>query len=135
MKEAEPSRRRALELILGGALAALGLPTRATASELRPAADVLVGRLDDLPPGAVKAAKYHGMPVLVLNVDGKVEVMSAICTHEGCTVTWDEEKKLILCPCHGGAYDRLGKVVAGPPPAPLIQLPVRVEGGRIYVVD
>lgn len=135
MRDDETSRRSALRLILGGALAALGLPAGASASELRRAVDVLIGQLDDLPVGAVKAAKYHGMPVLLLNVEGKVEVLSAICTHEGCTVVWDKEKKLILCPCHGGEYDRQGKVLGGPPPAPLIRLPVRVEGGKIYVVD
>jgi len=135
MREGEPSRRRALEMILGGALAALWLPAGTAASEPGRARDVLVGRLADLPSGAVKAAKFHGMPILVLNVDGEIEALSAICTHEGCTVTWDEEQKLILCACHGGEYDRQGKVLAGPPPAPLIQLPVRVEDGRIYVVD
>ncbi len=130
----DTSRRHALKLILGGALAALGLPAEASSSELRRAVDVLVGEVEDLPPGAVKAARFHGMPVLVLNVEGEIEVLSAICTHEGCTVAWDKEKKIILCPCHAGEYDRHGKVLGGPPPAPLIQLPVRIENGKIYVV-
>ena len=128
-----PSRRRALKLLLGGAgAAALSMPP--AASELL-ASDVLVAEMSDLPPGAVVASRFHGMPVLVLNVDGDVEVLSAVCTHEGCTVAWDGEKRRILCPCHGGEYDRRGKVLAGPPPAPLLGLPVRVQAGKVYVVD
>jgi Rieske Fe-S protein len=34
---------------------------------------------------------------------------------------------LYVCPCHGGAYDRDGRVVAGPPPQPLQRLAVRVN--------
>src|SRR3990172_7904594 len=53
--------------------------------------------------------------------------LSATCTHLGCRVRWDETRSQFLCPCHGGVYDREGRVVAGPPPAPLTQLAVRVN--------
>lgn len=102
--EGEPSRRQALGLILGGAMVALGRPERASARGDLPSAyaDVLVAELKDLPPGAVRPAEFHEMPVLVLNVEGTIEVLSAICTHEGCEVAWDAERKLLQCPCHGG---------------------------------
>ncbi len=135
MSGGDTSRRRALRLLLGGALAARVRPVRASPAALPDSADVLVAELADVPPGAVKTASFHGMPILVLNVGGKIEVLSAVCTHESCTVTWDAEKQLLVCPCHSGVFDRLGRVVGGPPPAPLIQLPVKVEGGKIFVVD
>lgn len=53
--------------------------------------------------------------------------ISATCTHLGCRVRWDATSELYVCPCHGGAYDRQGRVVAGPPPAPLQRLAVRVN--------
>ncbi|WP_299433109.1 Rieske 2Fe-2S domain-containing protein [uncultured Meiothermus sp.] len=59
---------------------------------------------------------------------------SAICKHLGCTVSqWINNNW--VCPCHGGVYDihNQARVLAGPVPAPVPQLPVRVEGGRVVV--
>jgi Rieske Fe-S protein len=53
--------------------------------------------------------------------------LSATCSHLGCRVRWDATSELYLCPCHGGAYDRNGRVVAGPPPRPLQRLAARVN--------
>jgi menaquinol-cytochrome c reductase iron-sulfur subunit len=53
--------------------------------------------------------------------------LSGTCRHLGCGVRWDDGKKQFLCPCHGGVYDRAGRVVAGPPPGPLDRLSVRVN--------
>ncbi|WP_279164990.1 ubiquinol-cytochrome c reductase iron-sulfur subunit [Thermus scotoductus] len=57
---------------------------------------------------------------------------SAVCTHLGCIVSqWVADKKAALCPCHGGIYDlaRGARVIAGPPPRPVPQLPLKVEEG------
>ncbi|RMD59865.1 MAG: ubiquinol-cytochrome c reductase iron-sulfur subunit [Nitrospirae bacterium] len=59
--------------------------------------------------------------------------LSPICTHLGCRVYWDWAKKEFRCPCHGGRYDALGRVIAGPPPAPLHRLPVKIVNGMINV--
>ena len=59
--------------------------------------------------------------------------LSSQCTHLGCSVNWDGGLKEFVCPCHGGRYDSLGRPKAGPPPAPLAVLPLRVEGGFIQV--
>ena len=53
--------------------------------------------------------------------------LSAICQHLGCRVHWDDTKQQFRCPCHGGVYDREGRVVAGPPPRGLERLAVRVN--------
>ncbi len=53
--------------------------------------------------------------------------LSATCTHLGCRVSWNEQAKHFQCPCHGGVYDRDGRVVSGPPPAPLARVNVRVN--------
>ncbi|MEZ0347559.1 MAG: Rieske 2Fe-2S domain-containing protein, partial [Thermus sp.] len=57
---------------------------------------------------------------------------SAVCTHLGCIISqWAADKKAGLCPCHGGLYDFAhgAKVIAGPPPRPVPQLPLKVENG------
>ena len=46
--------------------------------------------------------------------------MTAVCTHEGCTVSNVQGERLI-CPCHGSTYDLQGSVVLGPAGSPLAQ--------------
>jgi rieske iron-sulfur protein len=62
-------------------------------------------------------------------VEGVV-AYSAVCTHLGCIISqWVADKKAGLCPCHGGTFDlaQEARVVAGPPPRPVPQLPLKVE--------
>ncbi len=62
-----------------------------------------------------------------------VTVFSTTCTHLGCNVAWDEPTKTFVCPCHGGAYDEDGRVIAGPPPRPLDKLETVIENGELKV--
>jgi Rieske Fe-S protein len=59
--------------------------------------------------------------------------LSPVCTHLGCLVNWDYNKKEFICPCHGGKYDMEGKVRGGPPPAPLNRLPLEVRDEKVYI--
>lgn len=61
-----------------------------------------------------------------------VVAYSAVCTHLGCIVGRHRDHPL-FSPCHAGIFDpRAGaRVIGGPPPRPLPQLPIRIEGGRI----
>ncbi len=60
-------------------------------------------------------------------------VISATCTHLGCTVKWNPDTTEFECPCHGGRFSERGDVLAGPPPAPLKQVPSQVRDGEIFV--
>jgi len=51
----------------------------------------------------------------------EVRALSAICTHEGCTVQFLEGEQIIWCACHNGRFDLDGRVLSGPPPRPLRQ--------------
>ncbi len=57
------------------------------------------------------------------------------CTHMGCPVRWDAVDGMFLCPCHGGMYDMLGRVVHGPPPYALRDLKHEVVNGDLYVYN
>ena len=47
--------------------------------------------------------------------DNTFNAMSAICTHQGCTVnSYDSGSSQFVCPCHGSRFDLSGKVVQGP---------------------
>jgi nitrite reductase/ring-hydroxylating ferredoxin subunit len=62
-----------------------------------------------------------------------LRAISAICTHEACTVHDLPARKELVCPCHGGAYDYLGRVKRGPPPADLPWLALTEEGGELVL--
>jgi Rieske Fe-S protein len=64
---------------------------------------------------------------------GKLQVLSAICPHMGCTVAWDKSHDEFVCPCHGGRFAPDGKYVFGPPPRGLDPLPHKVEDGKLMV--
>jgi ubiquinol-cytochrome c reductase iron-sulfur subunit len=69
------------------------------------------------------------------SVDGHI-AYSAICTHLGCVVAWNDMLGVIQCPCHDGRFNPLsGTVISGPPPAPLPSLTVKVEGDQIYLTE
>lgn len=59
--------------------------------------------------------------------------LSSVCTHQGCIVNYSTANKQFSCPCHGGLYDSSGKVLSGPPPAPLKQYQVAVSGSTMTV--
>ena len=65
----------------------------------------------------------------------KLNVLSNSCAHLGCPVRWSMEKRLYLCPCHGGLYDINGGWVGGPPPRGMYRYTdaeIR-ENGKLYV--
>jgi Rieske Fe-S protein len=46
---------------------------------------------------------------------GELRTYSAICTHLGCTVTWNNFEKSFDCPCHGSRFSAIsGNVINGP---------------------
>lgn len=104
-------------------------PSENTSQEAQP----VTFPLADLPVGGTKAINYGGVSVLVLRTAEGLRAFSLTCTHLGCTVQWQAAKKEFYCPCHDGRFDEFGDVLAGPPPIPLEQIPVRVEGETITV--
>lgn len=104
-------------------------PQRARTSEVR------LARLPELPVGSGREFKdVLGNDLIVARLpNGEVRVFSSVCTHLGCHVRWDQVAGNFLCPCHLGRFDSEGRVIAGPPPAPLPAFPVRVAGDEVYV--
>ena len=45
---------------------------------------------------------------------GELHLMSARCTHLGCTVAWNTADHVFECPCHGSRFGPSGEVVNGP---------------------
>lgn len=70
---------------------------------------------------------------LVAGKGDELRALSPVCTHLGCMVRLDRKKEEFICPCHGGKYDIQGNVIAGPPPAPLTELPVKIVDNQIAI--
>jgi menaquinol-cytochrome c reductase iron-sulfur subunit len=131
--------------------AAIGLP--AIAYLISPAVKVKkttdwipLGPLENYPEGSVipfsfvrvqengweKTANSYGVYV-VRGVGEDITVFSNVCTHLGCRVTWKEESKDFICPCHDGHFDQQGNVTAGPPPRPLDEYQTKIEDGNLFI--
>lgn len=106
-------------------------PSASTTAEAAPVSFPLA----DLPVGGAKSISYGGLPVLVLRTPESLRAFSLVCTHLGCIVQWQTDKNEFYCPCHDGRFDEFGDVLAGPPPIPLEQFSVRVEGEMVIVEE
>lgn len=62
-----------------------------------------------------------------------VIVLSPICPHLGCPISWDQQKSQFLCPCHGGTYTATGAYAGGPPPRSMDPLPFEIRDGHLMV--
>lgn len=40
--------------------------------------------------------------------------VSRTCTHLGCRLNYNEEEKLLICPCHKSKFTIMGKMISGP---------------------
>lgn len=59
--------------------------------------------------------------------------ISTACMHLGCPVQFVTAAQRFICPCHGGVYDFVGKVVGGPPVRPLDRFYTRVAAGTVFI--
>jgi len=71
---------------------------------------------------------------VVRNTEG-IFVISAICTHLGCTPDWKASENKFKCPCHGSGYDSEGVNFEGPAPRPMDRAHVELDPEGQIVVD
>ncbi len=89
---------------------------------------------ESIPEGESKDVIFNNIPIVIINRPAKGFIaLSKVCTHLGCLVDYDKKTGSLICPCHGGKFGLDGKVISGPPPSPLPQFPLRVEGENIII--
>jgi 3-phenylpropionate/trans-cinnamate dioxygenase ferredoxin reductase component len=76
-------------------------------------------------PAATPASELRNGEAKVIGVDGEkvaayrdgsgtLHAVSAVCTHMGCLVEWNEDEETWDCHCHGSRFEPSGRVINGP---------------------
>jgi Rieske Fe-S protein len=96
----------------------------------KPDHSLLIPGAGKLAPGTALAfILASGTPGIVYATkDGKLKAISALCTHQGCTVRWQSVDQPLICPCHGSKFALTGKVEHGPATEPLPTYAARKQG-------
>jgi len=90
----------------------------------------VLARTSDVPVGGGLILTGEKI-VITQPTEGEFKAFTAVCTHEGFTVTSVEDDQ-ILCNHHGSVYDaESGDNLGGPAPAPLDPVEITVKGGNI----
>lgn len=89
-------------------------------------------KVADIPVGGGKV--FGTVQVVVTQPKaGEFKAFSAVCTHQGCTVS-SVKDGTINCPCHGSKFDMAtGQVTAGPALSPLPSKTATVSGDSITI--
>lgn len=61
------------------------------------------------------------------------QVLSSVCPHEGCNVSWRDDASGFYCPCHDSYFAADGARLSGPARRGLDPLPTREENGVLQV--
>jgi len=72
----------------------------------------------------------------VRRVDGRLEAVSGVCTHQGCRLWFDAGDDRLRCPCHSTSFSPEGQVLTHQlpiAPKPLPTLNVRDNDGHVEV--
>jgi Rieske Fe-S protein len=140
--QSDKGKRDFLKYVLGGGLIAwiasvvyplfaYLIPPKQAEVEV---SSVKVGKLSTIEKDSGTIVRFGNKPVILLRTStGELRAFSATCTHLDCTVQYRKDLGVIWCACHNGKYDFNGKNVAGPPPRPLDEFRVVVQGEEVFI--
>jgi cytochrome b6-f complex iron-sulfur subunit len=97
---------------------------------------VAVATLDDVTPGKIKQFTAGGIQGVVFTLDGEIRALSAVCTHQGCTLVPEPAEKKLVCPCHPMSFALTGNANPGSyelNPLPTILTRVTDESVEVHV--
>jgi 3-phenylpropionate/trans-cinnamate dioxygenase ferredoxin component len=100
--------------------------------------EIVVGPVEDLPPGEVKIVRDGTLAIGVYNIDGEYYAIEDRCSHDDgplCEGDFEPEEAVVICPRHGSRFDiRSGRPLTLPAYIPVDTFEVKVEDGLLRVV-
>ncbi|MFZ2032423.1 MAG: Rieske (2Fe-2S) protein [Candidatus Dormiibacterota bacterium] len=97
---------------------------------------VAVATLAEVTPGKIKQFSAGGIQGVVFTLDGKIQGLSAVCTHQGCTLIPQAAQRRLVCPCHPMSFNLTGTANPGDyrlNPLPAIETRVNVDNVEVRV--
>lgn len=68
----------------------------------------------NIPKGKGEVIKREGKRVAVyMPTQEEPKMISAVCTHLGCVIHWNELESTCDCPCHGTRFNVDGEIIEG----------------------
>lgn len=61
--------------------------------------------------------------------------LSKVCTHNQCTVKYDDGEDKIVCDCHGSEFNTEGDVTSGPADEPLKEYNTELDGQTLRIYE
>ena len=120
----EPSRKppgAVLNYVSENLTAVKSFAEYVTPGELESADELKPGQGGILRDGLSKIAACR-------DLNGKLHLHSAVCTHLGCHIHWNSTEQCWDCPCHGSHFAPNGEVLNGP--AVMALAPARLAKGK-----
>lgn len=76
---------------------------------------------------------YTGNIIVIRSGENAYIALSKVCTHQGCTVTYNHANSQLPCPCHGSVFSTTGSVVNGPANTSLKTYSVKKDGNILTI--
>jgi nitrite reductase/ring-hydroxylating ferredoxin subunit len=93
-----------------------------------------VTAMDDLWSGEMHAARVDGQPVLLINIEGRVQAFEDRCAHQGVPLSLGRlHAGVLTCGAHEWQYDAATGQCLNPCGVTLKTIPVEVRDGEIWI--
>ena len=132
--------RREVMRILGVAavsVAAVFVGRRFENSNPTPEAGTAIAKEAEFPIGSSKEfIAADGSPAVLFRTKSGVFAYSRVCTHQGCSVSYNAANNLLICPCHNAQFDpaKDGAAIIGPTKIALPKIKVAIIGINIVQI-
>lgn len=97
-----------------------------------PPSSFKLGKPEDYAEGSITFSEEHN--IFILRDKTGFRAISAVCTHVGCIVNWNQSQNKFICPCHGSTFSPTGEVLSGAAIGPLKSFSIELaKDGRLLV--
>ena len=128
---------------VGGVFALVGMKKSWDPLPSVRAAGVTTVDLSPIKEGELYQTQWRKKPIFVLKKtadmpkndardvvvgDARYTLCFGLCTHLGCSLSYQPSMQQFICACHGGIFDANGVNVFRPPPPPMDTPPFQIVG-------